>query len=64
MVLDELASAANDPDDFIQMVMGDTTGREALKKGRDAEKIVKAAKKFNYDALMTAVDVVREKGLL
>lgn len=62
MVIGELASAAADPDEFIEMVMGEKTGREALKAGRDAEKIITAAKRFGDD-IFEASDVVRERGL-
>lgn len=64
MAVDELLSANADPDEFVTTVMGDARGHEALKRGRTAEKTVKAAKKFNYDDLVTAVEEAREKGLL
>jgi hypothetical protein len=64
MVIDELLSANADPEEFVSMVMGDATGREALKRGRGAEKVVRAAKKFNYQDLVAAVEEAREKGLL
>lgn len=63
MVVEELLSAHADPDEFISMVMGEATGSEALKRGRRAEKVVAAAKKFRYDELVKAVEAARERGL-
>jgi hypothetical protein len=64
MVVDELLSAASDPDEFVHMVMGEAKGREALKRGREGEKVVKAAKKFRYEELRQAVEEAQEKGIL
>lgn len=49
MVVDELLSAAADPDEFI---------------ARKGEKVVKAAEKFRFEELQQAVDAARERGLL
>lgn len=64
MVVDELLSANADPDEFVSLVMGGATGREALRLGKVGEKVCKAAAKFSYDALSNAVDDAREQNLL
>lgn len=64
MVVDELLSAAADPDEFVSLVMGDASGREALKRGKTAEKVVSAAKRFNFDDLSAAVEKMRAQNLL
>lgn len=63
MVVGELLSAVSDPDEFIEMAMGDAKGKEALKRGRNAEAMVEAAKKFSYAALSKAREVAEERGL-
>ena len=62
MVVSELCSAAADPDEFVEIVIGEAKGREALKLGKDAEKIVSVAEKFGKD-IFVACDIIREKGL-
>ena len=64
MVLDELLSAACDPNEFVQMVMGEETGRKALALGKRAERTVRTAKKFPLATLEAAVEEAREEGLL
>lgn len=64
MVLDELLSAATDPDEFIRMSMGEETGQKALALGKRAERTVRTAKKFPLVALEAAVEEAREEGLL
>jgi len=63
LVVEELASANADPDEYVEMVMGDATGRDALKRGQSAEKTVAAALDFGSEALEAAMDDIREKGL-
>jgi len=63
MVVDELLSANADPDEFLTMVMGEASGREALKRAKSAEKVIKAAKKFSYDELVKAINEAEENGL-
>lgn len=64
MVLDELLSAAADPDEFVAMVVGEESGLAAVKKGKTAEKVIKAARRFGYADLEAAVSEARERGLL
>lgn len=63
MVVDELQSAAVNPDEFIELSMGGSTGREALDRGRAAEKTIKAAQNIGEEGLTEAVEDIREKGL-
>lgn len=58
LVIDDLSSAYFDPDEFIDMVVGELTGREALERGKEAEKIVEAAAKFG-DVLEAAAEAAR-----
>lgn len=60
--IDDLSSANADPDEFITLVIGESKGREALQRGKDAEKVVKAAKKFTYEDLSEALEKTREEG--
>jgi hypothetical protein len=59
MVVDELASAAADPDEFIDIVIGEERGRRALERGKDAEKVVAAARRIGHDALFRAQEMIR-----
>lgn len=63
MVVDELLSANADPDEFLDMVIGESRGRDALRRGQQAEHIIAAARKFSYDNLVEAVRIAEEKGL-
>jgi hypothetical protein len=63
-VVENLFAAAEDPDAFVTSAVDDAHGREALKRGKAAEKTVKGARKFNYNVLVDAVDAARERGLL
>lgn len=59
MVVEELASAASDPDEFVDMVIGEERGRRALERGKEAEKVVAAARRVGHDALFRASDFIR-----
>ena len=61
MIVGELVSAASDPDEWITMMIGEATGRDALDKGKTAEKIIKQAQKFDQDALFAAGEAAREE---
>lgn len=61
MVVGELASAAADPDEFVEMVIGDERGRRALQRGREAEKVVEAARRIGADAVLRADEIAREE---
>jgi hypothetical protein len=61
MVLGELVSAASDPDEWISMMIGEAAGREALERGKAAERMIKIAEKFDQDALFAAGDAAREE---
>lgn len=61
-VLNDLYSSAADPDEWINLVIGEASGREALDKGKLAEKIIKAAKKFDLDDLQSAYEKAQEEG--
>lgn len=58
----DLLSANSDPDEFINMVIGEAPGRKALERGKLAEKIVKAASKFSNDDLNAASEKAQEEG--
>lgn len=60
--IDDLLSAASDPDEFITLVIGERKGRDALDRGKVAEKVIRAAKKFPYESLQKAVELTREEG--
>ncbi len=58
-VLNDLYSAYTDPDEFFTIVIGEAEGREAYERGKDAEKVVKAAQKFGQ-SIVPAYESVRE----
>jgi len=60
--LSDIYSAGADPDEWITLVIGEATGREALERGKTAEKIVKAAAKFNWDDIQAAFEKAQEEG--
>jgi hypothetical protein len=68
MVVDELLSAASDPDEFMDMVVGHGedpgAGKDIVKRVKAAEKTIKAAKQFRHEELARAVEEAQEKGLL
>jgi hypothetical protein len=64
MVVDELLSAAADPREFAEMVIGETEGKEATKRRAIAKRTCVAAGKFSYDDLERAVNAARDKNLL
>lgn len=59
MTVEDLYSAAMDPDDFIDTVIGEAKGREALKLGKKAEAIVASAKEFGDADLEAAFEAAR-----
>lgn len=61
-VIGDLVSAAADPDEYITLVIGDAPGREALDRGKLAEKTIKAAKKFAWEDLEAANAQAQEEG--
>ncbi|MGI0148424.1 MAG: hypothetical protein ACREDF_02670 [Thermoplasmata archaeon] len=58
LVVEELGSAASDPDEFIDLMIGDAKGREALGLGKEAEGVVATAQRFG-DAILKAADAAR-----
>jgi len=60
--INDLYSANADPDEWINMVIGEASGREALDRGKTAEKVVKAAKKFSWDDLQEAFEQTQAEG--
>lgn len=63
MVVDELASALADPDEFLEMVVGDKKGTKALDALRNGERTILAAAKFG-SSITEAAEQIREEGLL
>lgn len=63
MVVSELASAANDEEEFLEMAMGNAKGREALARGKAAEKVIRAANKVDPEMWIEATGDARVKGL-
>ena len=61
-VIQDLLSAAADPDEFITLVIGEESGRKALERGKTAEKVIKAAKKFKFEDLQAASDQAQAEG--
>jgi hypothetical protein len=59
--IDDLHSALTDPDEFIDIVIGEAKGRDALERGKMAERVVKAARKFDETALARAAEMRREE---
>lgn len=67
MVLDELASAYCDPDEFMELVLGPEgdrgTAAEVVARVRQADGIIAQAKRFG-PALLEASEELREKELI
>lgn len=61
-VIQDLLSAAADPDEFITSVIGEESGRKALERGKTAEKVIKAAKKFKFEDLEAASQQAQDEG--
>lgn len=64
MVVDELLMAANDPGEFLEIVVGDGKAGNLVKRVKNAEKTIASAKKFNISELASAVEEAQEKGLM
>lgn len=63
MVVDELASAMNDPDEFLCMLVEGKKGIEQLNALRNGERVILGAMRFGH-AIVEAAEQVREEGLL
>lgn len=61
MAVADLADAASDPDEFINMVVGEASGRAAFERGKVAERVIRAAGKFERAALLKAAEQAREE---
>lgn len=61
MVVDELYSAAADPDEFVDMAIGEERGRKALEAGKRAERVVRAAAKFGQSIFQAGEAARREE---
>ncbi len=46
MTVDELYSALSDPDEWLDVVIGDAKGREAYERGKTAERVIETARKM------------------
>jgi len=61
MVVGELWDAANDPDEFFNLVIGEAEGREAYERGKIAERVVNDAQKFDPNDLEAAANAARDE---
>ena len=63
-VLDDLLLALSDPEAFVSDRMGEATGAQAIRRWREARRVVYAARKFGFAALEEAVEDARGRGVL
>jgi hypothetical protein len=59
MMVNDLASAVTDPDEWFTIVIGDAKGREAYERGKTAESVLEAARAMGEDGVIEAGDAAR-----